>query len=140
MPRLKHPPASAFRVAPSTIAGAGLGLFAEQAFVEDESLGPYTGEVISFEELEAGRFSGSDYLLAVSERYLIAAEGPKANYTRYINHSETPNALLIVSARWKSARFVATREIMPGEEIFFDYGEAYWQESAQKPVAVEHAD
>ena len=133
MPRLKHPPESDFEVRPSTIPGAGLGLFVRRVFTEDDSLGPYTGELITYAELGAGRFAGSDYLLGLTREYLIAGEGPKANYTRYINHSRSPNALLIVSTRWKSAHFVATRQIDPGEEVFFDYGEAYWQNAEFDP-------
>lgn len=127
MPRLRHPPESDFEVKPSSVMGAGQGLFVRRAFVEDELLGPYTGELITYIDLAAGRFSGSDYLLGITETYLIAGEGPQANYTRYINHSLTPNALLVVSARWKRAHFVATRTIEPGEEVFFDYGEEYWR-------------
>lgn len=128
MPRLPpDPPAEAFSIRASTIAGAGLGLFAEVAFMEDDPIGRYTGELITFEELAAGRFAGSDYLLAVSRRFLIAGEGPRANHTRYINHSDEPNALLVVSTRWKTARFVATRSIAPGEEILFNYGPVYWR-------------
>ncbi|MFP4282068.1 MAG: SET domain-containing protein-lysine N-methyltransferase [Opitutales bacterium] len=120
---------------PSTLAGAGLGLFAEVAFEEDEPIGPYTGELITYEELAAGRFAGSDYLLGLTARYLIAGEGPQAGPTRYINHSRQPNAWLIVSTRWKTARFVACRRIEPGEEIFFDYGEAYWTASRESARA-----
>lgn len=133
-PRLRFPPPTAFSVRPSTIPGAGLGLFAEVAFEEDDSLGAYTGELITDDDLAAGRFSGSDYLLAVTNRHLIAGEGPRANHTRYINHSTRPNALLIVSTRWKTARFVATRHIEPGEEIFFDYGELYWANAPAPPA------
>lgn len=118
--------AEAFEVRASTIPGAGLGLFARVPIAIEDSIGRYTGESITMEELEAGRFAGSDYILAVTRRHLIVAEGPKANYTRYINHSRDPNAWLVVSNRWKSARFEAVKAIEPGEEIFFDYGELYW--------------
>jgi SET domain-containing protein len=65
----------------------------------------------------------------VSRNCIIDAVGPKAGYTRYINHSsERRNAFLVVSTRWKSARFEAIRPIAPGDEIFFDYGELYFGE------------
>lgn len=117
--------ADSFRVGPSTIPGAGLGLFARVPIGLEETIGYYTGEVITLEELEQGRYAGSSYLLWVTSRHIVVGEGPKANYTRYINHSEEPNAFLIVSTRWKTARLEAVREIAPGEEIFFHYGEEF---------------
>lgn len=126
MPRCLYS-AEHFEVCPSTIPGAGQGLFARVPIGIEETIGFYTGELITYEELAAGRFSGSDYLLGLTSKWLIAGEGPKANYTRYINHSSDPNLLLTVSTRWKTARFESIRAIEPGEELFFDYGELYWQ-------------
>jgi|TARA_B110000438_G_C15800060_1_gene644688 hypothetical protein len=133
MPRLRHPPENDFEIKPSSITGAGQGLFVRRMFAEDALLGPYTGELITYIDLAAGRFSGSNYLLGLTAKYLIAGEGPMANYTRYINHSSTPNALLVVSTRWKSAHFVAIRDISAGEEVFFDYGEEYWKNADYTP-------
>ena len=129
--------AHAFEVRPSTIEGAGLGLFARERIELEDTIGSYTGELITYDELAAGRFAGSDYLLGLTQKHLIAGEGPKANYTRYINHSSAPNAFLIISTRWKTARFEAIRPIEPGEEIYFDYGEAYWSAAAEPPRAAE---
>jgi hypothetical protein len=122
-----------FEVRPSTISGAGDGLFTRVSINEEETIGFYTGELITYDELANGRFSGSDYLLGLTRRWLIAGEGPKAGYTRYINHHSEPNALLITSTRWKTARFVATRTIAAGEEIFFNYGELYWEAAGKVP-------
>ena len=66
------------------------------------------------------------YILWVCKTHIIDGEGEGSNYTRYINHSNEPNAFLVVSSRWKTARFEALRTIEPGEEIFFDYGDDYW--------------
>lgn len=126
-----------FEVRPSGIPGAGLGLFARVRIAVEDTIGRYTGELITMDELEAGRFAGSDYILAVTSRDLIVAEGPKANYTRYINHSASPNAFLVVSSRWKTGRFEAIRPISPGEEIFFDYGDVYWKHAARPAASPE---
>jgi len=121
-----------FEVKASTIPAAGLGLFSRVHIGIEETIGYYTGEIITWEELRNGRFSGSDYILALTSTLLVVGEGPKANYTRYINHSTSPNAFLIVSTRWKTARFEAIREIAPGDEIFFNYGEDYWEAAKLK--------
>lgn len=118
--------ASHFEVRESTIPGAGKGLFSKVRIEIEETIGYYQGAIITVEELNNGRCSGSDYLMFISAKHIIVGEGPKANYTRYINHSSSPNAFLVVSTRWKTARFEAIRPIAPGDEIFFNYGEQYW--------------
>ncbi len=115
-----------FEILPSTIKGAGMGLFSRVAINLEETIGYYTGEVITEAQLyEEGKFSASNYVMWVCTNHIIINEGPKANYTRYINHSSEPNAFLIVSTRWKSARFECVNPIRPGDEIFFNYGELF---------------
>ncbi|MFP4165977.1 MAG: SET domain-containing protein-lysine N-methyltransferase [Opitutales bacterium] len=118
--------AEAFAIRPSTIKGAGRGLFSKVHIEPDDTIGYYTGEVISEKEFYSPDRPFSAYILWVCRTHIIVGEGPKANYTRYINHSNQPNAFLVVSTRWKTARFEAIQSIEPGEEIFFDYGEDYW--------------
>lgn len=124
MPR-RHSAASFF-VAPSTIAGAGLGLFAAVPIAEEDCIGSYTGVHLTWDALVSGSYSGSDYILDICSDHYIVGEGSEAGYTRFINHSTEPNAFLIVSTRWKTARFEAIYPIAPGQEIFFNYGEDYW--------------
>jgi SET domain-containing protein len=115
-----------FEIRPSTIKGAGTGLFSRVNIELEETIGYYTGEVITETQLyEEGKFAGSDYIMWVCKNHIIVGEGPRANYTRYINHSSEPNAFLIVSTRWKSARFECVNPIRPGDEIFFNYGELF---------------
>jgi len=119
---------AAFEVKPSTIPDAGLGLFALERIRAGDTIGYYSGEIITSDEMDSGRYSGSEYILWVARNHVIVGEGPKANYTRYINHSDDPNAFLVVSTRWKTARFEALKAIHPGEEIFFHYGDDYWEQ------------
>jgi len=116
-----------FEVRPSSIEGAGRGLFAKTHIGEDDTIGYYTGEVIDEKEFHDPDRPFSAYVLWVCRTHILIGEGPKANYTRFINHSDEPNAFLVVSSRWKTARFEALRDIEPGEEIFFNYGEDYWE-------------
>ena len=132
MPNPKTHTAKDFEIRESTIPGAGLGLFSKVHIEIEETIGQYTGELITWEELTAGRYSGSNYIMALTSKLLLVAEGPKSNYTRYINHSTSPNGFLIVSTRWKTARIEAIKPITPGEEIFFNYGEDYWQAADQQ--------
>lgn len=51
-----------------------------------------------------------------------------------MNHSSKPNVRLVVSVRWKTARFEAIRKIKSGEELFFDYGDEYWINTDIDPI------
>ena len=127
MPKTKTWTANDFEIRTSTIEGAGMGLFARHTIVEEDTFGYYTGEVITEKEFHDPDRPFSAYVLWVTKDHILVGEGSKANYTRYINHGDEPNIFLIVSSRWKTARFQALRNIEPGEEIFFDYGEDYWE-------------
>jgi hypothetical protein len=127
MPKPKKWTEADFEVKTSSIKGAGQGLFAKIRLEPEDTIGYYTGEVITEEEFHHPERPFSAYVLWVCSNHIIVGEGPKANYTRFINHADTPNAFLTVSSRWKSARFEALSVIEPGEEIFFDYGEDYWE-------------
>ena len=53
----------------------------------------------------------------------------QGNYTRFINHSETPNVesrSFFYDGVFHIA-FRTIREIEVGEELTYDYGEIYWQ-------------
>lgn len=127
MPKPKQLTEADFEIHRSTIKGAGKGLFAKTQIREDDTIGYYTGEVIGEKEFHDPDRPFSAYVLWVTRNHIIIGEGPKANYTRFINHSDEPNAFLVVSSRWKTARFEALRDIAPGEEIFFNYGDDYWE-------------
>jgi len=75
-----------------------------------------------------------DYLFKVDDDVIIDGEKKEtANWTRYLNHAADPN-LRVKSLPYayvnKGPRvwFVANRDIKPGEELCFDYGETYWFE------------
>lgn len=120
--------ADSFEIRSSTIPEAGRGLFSLVQISIEDTIGYYTGKILNNKTFNNPRRPPSDYILYLCNDYIIIGEGPLANYTRYINHSsKRPNAFLIVSTRWKTARFEAIEEINPGDEIFFNYGENYWE-------------
>ena len=107
--------------------GRGKGVYAKVHIKKGETIGYYTGEIIRDWHANREPYRSSLYLMWVCKNHWINAVGPRSNYTRYINHSNTPNAELIVSTRWKTARIVSLRTIRPGEEIFYSYGDEYWE-------------
>jgi len=116
---------SHFEVAPSTIPECGQGLFAGVTLYRGDTVGPYIGEIITDAQSEMEPYIDSHYLLWVCRDCLIVGD----NYTRYVNHSEKPNAHFVVSTRWKKARIEALKRVRPGEEIFIDYGSDFWEAS-----------
>jgi len=116
-----------FEVRASTIPGIGQGLFTLTTVYRGDTIGPYTGRVLSDAEAETEPYVSSLYNLWVCRDHWIWGEGPEASYTRYINHSDEPNARIVVSTHWKKARIEALRRIWPGREVFIDYGPEYWE-------------
>ena len=116
-----------FEVVGSTIESAGKGLFPKVMIAPGDTIGPYTGIVLTDEEVNSQPYVDSEYVLWVCKDHNIVGEGPKANYVRYINHHDDPNCRIVTSTRWKKARIEAITEIHPGEEIFIDYGPYYWE-------------
>ncbi len=122
---------SLFHVHP-TIEGVGLGLFAKESIPNNFPIGEYTGKVQKWSWSLWG--IQGDYRFqypSLSERkthFVVDAE-KQGNWTRYINHSETPNVIavgvysegLLKTAIWTS------RKIEKGEEVTIDYGPTYWK-------------
>jgi SET domain-containing protein len=116
-----------FDILPSTIRDAGLGLFSRVRIQAGDTIGAYTGKIISDHQANKPRYRDSKYILWVCKDCNIVGEGPLANYTRYINHADKPNARIVASTRWKKARIEAIKRILPGQEVFIDYGPYYWE-------------
>jgi SET domain-containing protein len=97
---------------------AGLGLFATQTLKRGDLIIEYTGERIT--EAEANRFT-------LNTAWTIDGKG-RENIARYINHSCSPNAEAELDEEELRVHIYAKKKILPGEEIFYDYGSEYWDE------------
>ena len=117
-----------YTVEESTVPEAGLGLFSKITLKKGDHIGDFTGMVFTEEELDLSPYADSHYILWVCQNCIIVGEGKDSNITRYINHSDSPNAEMVTSTRWKKARFRALKTIRPGQEIFIDYGPEYFEE------------
>lgn len=133
-----HPPVSIRHID----AEVGCGVFAQQRIASCGFVGEYTGVV---REREKKPPKDSVYLVRYpvwgSERkkFLLDAE-LKGNFTRFINHSTTPN-LSLQSVYWRGIPrmiLIALKEILPGEQLTFDYGDLFWKECPQKPQTLSH--
>jgi SET domain-containing protein len=120
-----------FVVQSSSIPDIGQGLFARRSIRRGETLGWYTGAVVSDDEVEVRPHVDSHYIFWVCRDHWIVADDDAGCYGKYINHSDRPNVRFVVSTRWKTVRIEALRGIGAGEEIFADYGPYFWELSDQ---------
>ncbi|RME29989.1 SET domain-containing protein [Candidatus Parcubacteria bacterium] len=105
----------------------GLGLYAAVPFSRGEMVIEYTGERITNEEADR---RGGKYLFEIDNRWTIDGKD-RGNLARYINHSCRPNCEAdVVDDR---ICIFALRDIEPGEELTYDYGEEYLNDPDTMP-------
>ena len=122
-----------FEIKKSKIKGAGKGVFAKKEIKKGEHIGYYTGKVINAKQLDKEPYISSLFILQITKDHFVYGEGKGSNFVSFINHSNKPNAELIVSTRWKTGRIAAVRKIKPGEEIFYNYSAGYWSALEKTP-------
>lgn len=102
---------------------AGLGLFVTEPIKKGTFIIEYIGPLLNDEQVQK---KGGKYLFALGKTWTIDGSG-RQNLARYINHScVRTNCEPIQYA--KRIKFRATRNIKPGEELFYDYGKEYFDE------------
>lgn len=103
-------------------AGKGQGLFATAPFKKGEFVIEYTGKKIPTKEADE---LTTRYLFEIDKDWTIDGS-PRSNIARYINHSCDPNC----ESDTVEGKIIITaiRDIQPGEELSFDYGEEYYNE------------
>jgi hypothetical protein len=119
-------------IGPSTVVGAGDGVFTTVDIPKKANIGRYGGRLL--DECEA-QFSKSVYLL---ERRRMGKKGfevvdgapPHGNWLGKINQNKkgARNNLRINQYGF----YKTTRQIKAGEELFVNYGPAYWKHSDVK--------
>ena len=67
--------------------------------------------------------TGQYVLKLTSDVYLDAEDPLHANWTRFINHSDSPN--LVVERGARSAHFIVQQNAAPGDELTFSYSRGY---------------
>ena len=102
-----------------TSAIEGDGLYARTRIPAGVPIIEYTGEKISKEESLRRCIDGNNYIFSINEEFDLDGS-VESNFARFINHSCSPNAetQLEDDRVW----IVSLREILPGEEISFNYG------------------
>jgi len=119
------------RVCPSSIPGAGNGLFATRTFIAGERIAKYYGERLSNEEYQA-RYVNQEmgvYGIEIDEETVLDARRTDSGVARYAcDYHGSPlgqNAefVIVIDADGCSVWIIALQTIRAGDEIFVDYGE-----------------
>jgi hypothetical protein len=131
-------------VRPSSIPGAGMGLWLVEDAIKGERLAIYTGEVIDATEA-ASRTSA--YMWKVNKKTFVDAEKDLSRKGRYVNdggksgkennarmsRKRSLNVCKKTGVRWTG--IVASKNIKAPAEIFMSYGKAYvWPEKKVAPM------
>jgi hypothetical protein len=116
----------------SNIPDAGLGLFykppsSRDAIPKGTTICFYTGHIHNFHS--SLKLEDKSYLMMVQGTTLVDPRPLKHIKARYINDPLNENLVncKYVPEELRSA-VVATKDIMPGEEILVSYGDAYWRQ------------
>jgi hypothetical protein len=102
-------------------AFTGLGLFATKVIKRASYIATYRGPILTVEDAEKREQQGAKYMFELTKKLTVDGS-PRWNVARYINHSCWPKPLV----RNGKITFVAMRDISPGEEITYNYGQEYY--------------
>ena len=109
----------------------GYGLFAEEGIEPGSYVGEYTGIVRKNDirrYLEPLNNYCYEYPVVDSLDRSFVIDATQGNFTRFINHSFTPNLkpIHVYYAGFYHLIFLSLRKIEIGEQLFYDYGKNYW--------------
>lgn len=100
----------------------GLGLFATKPIKKRSRLAEYKGPRLTVDEAERAEARGNRYLFEVNSRWTIDGKA-RSNIARYFNHSCNPNTDSTI--RGGRVFIYTLRNIKPGEELTYHYGNDY---------------
>jgi SET domain-containing protein len=126
---------------PSSIQGAGLGVFTMDFIPENTIIDEYKGELIETMEPIYDKYcyeiQSMDKEKNIPSIYVSALKLPRC-YMAMINDASynsqfTNNCDFQESIEHRNVFVVSTRDIEPGEELFVVYGESYWDYFKKHP-------
>jgi uncharacterized protein len=130
---------SSVYVAPSALGPhVGMGLYAARSFKKGERVTEYAGELLNQEQYQKryGDKLGKYVLELRPGEYIDARDESHSGVGRFVNdcrRSDRERAAckgnnVHARTRGKKAFLYATRNIKPGDEIFWGYGRVYWKD------------
>lgn len=128
-------------IKPSTIAGAGKGLFTKAAIPKGTRIVEYKGTVTTWDVVKDD--STNAYIYYLKPNHVIDARHHPKSLARYVNDAK---GLTRTKGKTNNAQFTndglrvfifAVRDIQPGEEILVEYGKTYW-DTVRKNIEIDN--
>jgi hypothetical protein len=119
----------------------GFGIFAQQTIPSCSFISEYAGIVKDLGD----RSTKDNYYCVrytswgIKHHKLVVDAQSSGNFTRFINHSETPN-LRLQSIYWNGLPrmvLISLQEIEAGTQLTFDYGSLFWKECPHVPIPIQ---
>ncbi|KAG2009911.1 Setd1a protein [Coprinopsis cinerea AmutBmut pab1-1] len=113
----------------------GQGAFAGRSIKSGTIIGEYVGEALLLAEADEGvqsllnRYSGLNYSFSLDQTFLLDSLRA-GNETRFLNHTTDANCTAdVITVNGDHRIFlISTKAIKKGQELFLDYGEAFWKD------------
>lgn len=107
----------------------GYGVIASQTISAFSYVGEYCGEVRKRRWRDSRNDYVFGYVIGPHDTPWVIDASKKGNFTRFFNHSYTPNLISrwIITGGVAHIGFFSTCLIERGEEMTFDYGPYYWR-------------
>jgi hypothetical protein len=113
----------------------GFGLFTDQNFKKHDYIGEFCGTITSNPDPSSEHYNYS----YIDDSDIVIAPRKIGNELQFANHSVTANVKwkhIIGHDGYEHVIFIATRQIVKGEQILVDYGENYWTDSDRKLIVI----
>ena len=117
-------------VKPSTLPGAGDGLFTKIFIAKGTRIVEYKGRICTWKDVEHDHDNG--YIYTISDDHVIDAKNHKKALARYANDARGISRLKGISNNCDYVNdgdkvyIEAKKDIEPGSEILVSYGKEYW--------------
>jgi hypothetical protein len=119
----------------STLEGVGLGVFTVRAFAAGDVVCAYTGVLMTASEVREMESFGEDwpdryqYVMVFPDHGVhidMPTRGLPAHFVNDNKDRSQINVRFVSRERLLLAELVALRDLVPGEELFVDYGAHFW--------------
>ena len=119
------------KIKESVIPGAGMGAFSRSFIPKGTRIGPYTGEILNFNEIDGETDTSYMWEIVVDgkRQYVDGKNEKSATWMRFVNCARNVNEQNLVAYQYLGQIYYRTfRDIDPNMELLVWYGEEYAEE------------